>query len=108
MRWRGICRGRHFDVTNFPTFLANNVRFPAPTNSGGNDVFVTAFNTDARRCFTRHISVVRTTISATASPLIRPGNAYIIGQTLRLIFRRSMLFTSSISGRVTHFSPKSS
>jgi hypothetical protein len=72
--------------TNFPTFLASNAGFLRATNSGGNDVFVTAFNPNATALlYSVYLGGVNNDFG-NGLALDPAGNAYVVGQTLSANF----------------------
>ncbi|MGD0252081.1 MAG: SBBP repeat-containing protein [Verrucomicrobiota bacterium] len=72
--------------TNFPCYPTNNVGFLRTTNSGGNDVFVIAFNTNATALFYSALLGGASDDFGYGIAVDPLGNAYIVGQTLSTNF----------------------
>jgi hypothetical protein len=89
---------------NFPTF--NTSGFLSPTNSGGNDVFVTAFNADCSALLYSAYLGGSSDDFGYGIAVDPAGNAYIIGQTTSANFPTLNAFQTSISGESDAFLAK--
>jgi hypothetical protein len=84
--------------TNFPTFLASNAGFLRATNSGGNDVFVTAFNTNGTALLYSVYLGGANNDFGNGLALDPAGNAYVVGQTLSANFPTNNARQATLNG----------
>jgi hypothetical protein len=84
--------------TNFPCFPTNSTGFLHATNSGGSDVFVTAFNPDASALLYSVLLGGKKNDSGYAIAVDPAGNAYVVGQTISTNFATPNAFQTFLNG----------
>ena len=84
--------------TNFPCFPTNSTGFLHATNSGGSDVFVTAFDPEASALLYSTLLGGKKNDSGYGIAVDPAGNAYIVGQTISTNFATPNAFQTFLNG----------